>query len=145
MQCAFAASARACIPRVQRLITGLESCPDSSSCSSSSCVTFTSDAVQYDAGRSLKPASRKLSIIKKAVAKQEAEGSEQGRLLRDALEFNKPRSESTIKQQAGEALAEPQVEFKAGDMLGNKYRVIEVLGRGKAGVTYKVRFSLSLL
>jgi len=76
------------------------------------------------------------------MAKQDAEGSEQGRLLRDALEFNKPRSESTIKQQAGEA---PQIEYKAGDMLGNKYRVTEVLGRGKAGVTYKVSFSLVLL
>ncbi len=79
------------------------------------------------------------------MAKQDAEGSEQGRLLRDALEFNKPRSESTSKQQAGKAPAEPEVEYKAGDMLGNKYRVIEVLGRGKAGVTYKVRFSVFLL
>ncbi len=77
------------------------------------------------------------------MAKQDAEGSEQGRLLRDALEFNKPRSE--IKQQADKAPAEAQVEYKAGDMLGNKYRVIEVLGRGKAGVTYKVRLSLFLL
>ncbi|DBA99977.1 TPA: Protein kinase, variant 2 [Trebouxia sp. C0004] len=71
------------------------------------------------------------------MAKQDAEGSEQGRLLRDALEFNKPRTESTIKQQAGEAPAEPQVDYKAGDVLGNKYGVIEVLGRGRAGVTYK--------
>ena len=101
--------------------------------------------MHHDAGRSLRPASRKLSIIKKAMAKQDAEGSEQGRLLRDALEFNKPRSESTSKQQAGKAPAEPEVEYKAGDMLGNKYRVIEVLGRGKAGVTYKVRFSVFLL
>ena len=79
------------------------------------------------------------------MAKQDAEGSEQGRLLRDALEFNKPPSESTIKQQPGEAPADPQIEYKAGDMLGNKYRVTEVLGRGKAGVTYKVSFSLFLL
>ena len=79
------------------------------------------------------------------MAKQGEEGSEQGRLLRDALEFNKPRSGSTIKQQADEAPAEAQVDYKAGDMLGNKYRVIEVLGRGKAGVTYKVKFSLFLL
>ncbi|KAA6430082.1 MAG: serine threonine kinase [Trebouxia sp. A1-2] len=71
------------------------------------------------------------------MAKQDAEGSEQGRLLRDALEFNKPQSESTIKQQVGKPPAEPHFEYKAGDMLGNKYRVTEVLGRGKAGVTYK--------
>lgn len=77
------------------------------------------------------------------MAKQD--GSEQGRPLRDALEFNKPPSESTIKQQPGEAPAEPQIEYKAGDMLGNKYRVTEVLGRGKAGVTYKVSFSRFLL
>ncbi|KAL0038775.1 hypothetical protein WJX79_007294 [Trebouxia sp. C0005] len=65
-------------------------------------------------GRSFRPPSRKLSVIQKAMAKQDAEGSEQG----------KPP-------------AEPHFEYKAGDMLGNKYRVTEVLGRGKAGVTYK--------
>ncbi|KAL0051028.1 hypothetical protein WJX82_000878 [Trebouxia sp. C0006] len=105
------------------------------SCGTSEALGFTRPLRTNASGRSLRPSSRKL--IKKAMAKQDAEGSEQGRLLRDALEFNKPPSESTIKQQPGEAPADPQIEYKAGDMLGNKYRVIEVLGRGKAGVTYK--------
>lgn len=106
-------------------------------CGASEALGITRPLRKNVLGRSLRPASRKLSIIKKAMAKQGEEGSEQGRLLRDALEFNKPRSGSTIKQQADEAPAEAQVDYKAGDMLGNKYRVIEVLGRGKAGVTYK--------
>lgn len=80
---------------------------------------------------------RKLVAFTKAMASGDAEGSTQGRPLREALEFNKPQSEASASQQSSPASAEPQATIKAGDMLGDKYKVLEVLGRGKAGVTYK--------
>ena len=34
--------------------------------------------------------------------------------------------------------------YKPGDVLGGKYTVLETLGRGSSGVTYKVLFSRAL-
>lgn len=78
------------------------------------------------------------------MANKDAEGSAQGRPLRDALEFNKPQSEASAAQQSSPASAEPKATIKTGDMLGDKYKVLEVLGTGKAGTTYKVSASLAI-
>lgn len=34
-------------------------------------------------------------------------------------------------------------DYKAGDVLGGKYTVVETLGRGSSGVTYKVHFNVT--
>ncbi len=79
------------------------------------------------------------------MASKDAEGSEQGRLLRDALEFNKPQVQNAAAQQpADKAPAQSQGDFKAGELLGGKYTVVEVLGSGNVGVTYKVSLQLHL-
>lgn len=88
-------------------------------------------------GRSMKPIQRKLASLPKAMVSKDEDSSRQGRLLRDALEFSKPQSEDAAKEHALGPAAGAQVDYKAGELLGGKYTVVEVLGRGKAGVTYK--------
>lgn len=92
----------------------------------------------------MKPIQRKLASLPKAMVSKDEDSSRQGRLLRDALEFSKPQSEDAAKEHAPGPAAGVQVDYKAGELLGGKYTVVEVLGRGKAGVTYKVCPSASL-
>lgn len=40
-----------------------------------------------------------------------------------------------------EAVSTSAGDYSAGDLLGGKYRVQEVIGRGSSGVTYRVRLS----
>ena len=70
-------------------------------------------------------------------ANKEGAGSEQGRLVRDALEFSRPTSDHA-SQQPCSAKTDSLVDYKPGQVLGGKYTVVETVGRGKAGVTYKV-------
>ena len=75
----------------------------------------------------------------KIKAQKDSEDSEQGRLLRDTLEFNKHSiDEPVISATTSAHKASKEVVSKPGDMLGGKYRVLELLGKGKAGLMYKV-------
>ena len=69
----------------------------------------------------------------------DSDKSERGRLLSDALEFTRPDSSSHHPNEQPTKSAVPiQRDLEAGRLLGGKYTVVEVLGRGKAGVMYKV-------
>lgn len=73
------------------------------------------------------------------MAGKDSDKSEHGRLVSEALEFNQQQLPDEAKQQPmSSAASTSQDDFKAGQLLGGKYTVVEVLGRGKAGVTYKV-------
>ena len=62
------------------------------------------------------------------MASKDSDKPDRGRLVPESLEFS----------QSGSGASAFQNDVKAGQLLGGKYRVIEVLGRGKAGVMYKV-------
>lgn len=72
-----------------------------------------------------------------AAAKSEAGDSEQGRLVRDALEFN--AAQASQDQPAVPAASLQQEERKVGDLLGSKYKIVELLAKGKSGLVYKVQ------
>lgn len=70
---------------------------------------------------------------------KDSDKSEQGRLVSEALEFTQPQSQEEFTQEpTGSGASASHNDVKAGQLLGGKYKVIEVLGRGTAGVTYKV-------
>lgn len=80
------------------------------------------------------------------MASSDSDKSERGRLISEALEFNQLQPQQDRKQQSVDSGAlSSQNEVKAGHMLGGKYKVIEVLGRGKVGVMYKVNTAFQLL
>lgn len=73
------------------------------------------------------------------MASSDSDKPERGRLISEALEFNQSQPQQDSKQQPVDSgAAASQNEVKAGHLLGGKYKVIEVLGKGKAGVMYKV-------
>ena len=80
-----------------------------------------------------------------AMAGKDSDKSDRGRLISEALEFTQSKSqeESQRQPEASGASALPD-DVKAGQLLGGKYRVIEVLGRGKAGVMYKVSTAVTI-
>ena len=84
---------------------------------------FTCD---IDVGRSAWPYTKQRPI--QAMASKDSDKSDKGRLISEALEFT---------QSDSGASALP-FDVKAGQLLGGKYRVVEVLGRSKAGVVCKV-------
>lgn len=76
------------------------------------------------------------------MASSDSDKSERGRLISEALEFNRSQPHQDRKQQpVGSDASASQNEVKAGHLLGGKYKVIEILGRGKAGVMYKVNIA----
>ena len=79
------------------------------------------------------------------MASKDSDKTERSRLVSEALDFNtRSQDEFTTPQQhpVSSAASMPQKYFKAGQLLGGKYTVIDVLGTGKAGVVYKVLTAL---
>lgn len=89
------------------------------------------------AGRPARLLSREQPFSTRAMAGSDSDKSERGRLVSDALEFSRSDSQEAAEQQTKSA-APAQRDIDAGRLLGGKYTVVEVLGRGKAGVMYKV-------
>ena len=78
----------------------------------------------------------------RASGKGDTEGSEPGRLVQDALEFNK---QGAGTRQSARAPVQQQ-EHQVGDLLGSKYQVVELLAKGKSGLVYKVsRYLFTIL
>lgn len=80
------------------------------------------------------------------MASKDSDKPEHSRLVSEALDFNQTQSQdvSTTPTQhpVSSAVAMPHNDIKPGQLLGGKYTVAEVLGRGKAGVMYKVQSAL---
>ena len=74
----------------------------------------------------------------RAMANEDSEKPEQGRLLSDALEFSQTQASKKPNQQGILAATDIHSAYKAGDVLGGKYTITDVLGKGRTGVTYKV-------
>ena len=75
------------------------------------------------------------------MASKDSDKTERGRLVSEALDFNtRSQDEYTTPKQHPVSSAEsmPHKKLKAGQLLGGKYTVVDVLGTGKAGVVYKV-------
>lgn len=79
--------------------------------------------------------SRQRHLARVQVTAKAEEGAEPGRLVQDALEFNK--SATSPNQLSGRAPVQ-QEEHQTGDLLGGKYQVIKLLAKGKTGLVYKV-------
>lgn len=96
-----------------------------------------------DAGRSAWSYTEQRPI--QAMAGKDSDKSDWGRLISEALEFTQSKSPEESKQQpvASGSSAFPD-DVKAGQLLAGKYRVVEVLGRGKAGVMYKVSIAYTV-
>lgn len=82
--------------------------------------------------------THRLQMRASADKDSDKDNSERGRLVSDILQFDQSQPKQASKQQPASAAPASQHRYKQGDLLGNKYTVIEVLGLGKAGVTYKV-------
>lgn len=78
--------------------------------------------------------SRQRHLARVQVAAKAEEGAEPGRLVQDALEFNK--STTSPNQLSGRAPVQ-QEEHQPGDLLGGKYQVVKLLAKGKSGLVYK--------
>ena len=77
-----------------------------------------------------------------AMANKDSDKPERSRLVSDALEFDQIQSHDEAanpkQHPMPSATSLPHGGFKAGELLGGRYTVVEVLGRGKAGIVYKV-------
>ena len=92
-----------------------------------------------DAGRSEWMHTKRRPIQAMASKDKDSDKSERGRLISEALEFTQSQSQEDSKQQSlGSGASASHNDVKAGQLLGGKYKVMEVLGKGKAGVMYKV-------
>lgn len=80
------------------------------------------------------------------MASKDSDKPEQRRLVSEALDFNQTQSQdvstTAMQHPMSSAASMRHEDFKPGQLLGGKYTVVEVLGRGKAGVMYKVHSAL---
>lgn len=99
-------------------------------------LKWDAQSVQLVVGASVYPKPvRQGQIVRVRASKADVEGSEPGRLVQDALEFNKPSNDNPPQQSARAPIQ--QEERQPGDLLGGKYQVVEMLAKGKSGLVYK--------